>query len=251
MRPTSKDRAMKVVRMFDSPEEGERVAALEQMVRMAEQGGTSRVDFLKSLFGGDSDNSAMQQQLEEALEDNNRIVERVRELEAQLMQTNREENYGSAVEKIWSYPQTRLGAALAVLAIRIWLVTGIVKPAPYVELGGNGEWFWLQIAVAPVVGKCLWSWIEAEFRCKGAGSVFLKSLVIVAGTFMSMAAFNGGTDIRAWAPNWISSVTNETPALLWLLGVAVLTLTNIFPWITRTLAHSEEGPFQTLRHIFE
>jgi hypothetical protein len=228
-----------------------RHSGMDQLYDLAEKNDMSLKELVEGACGGNDDAS---RELEIARQDNADLAAEIRSLQSQRASFNEPMPDVEALwTKLWRYPHMRLGAIFAVLGIRMWLCSGMVEFVPLRkatfmhEIHANWEWALLQIVICMALYFIVPRWAVSEFANKGSGSVFMKLCALASGAFMSLAAFSGGTDMRLWK----YGATDLASALGWLALTAALTMTNIFPSITDTLANSNGKSFHTLRTWFQ
>jgi hypothetical protein len=226
-------RFKKVIALVGSDREGERHSAADRAFEMCEENDLSLLEALDGSFGvvaDAGDQEALRQRNAELEDDNRKLSEALNILNAHRPLSP--ETGKELLQKLWSYPQARLIAALSLDSVFSWFT-----PARNAWMNHHIHQGVAQALIAIYgigVGKCAWDWAVAEYARRGLGVTLLKAVVLVAGLAFAAIAFAG----------------DETGCWIALFFTGLLTVTNGAEWLAEKLAHSNNEWCVALRSWF-
>lgn len=124
------------------------------------------------------------------------------------------------LQKLWSYPQTRLLATLLMGASSLWCFPFLIP------LFGRFGVFPERMAICTyllILPFHIWSWSLAEYARRGMGITLVKGVILTAGLALAV----------------IGCVRDATACCVVLSMTAVLTGTNIAAWLLDRLENSD------------
>ena len=225
VKPTFYRRFKGVILLVSSPEAGERHLASDKAFEMCKTEDIGFQDALQGTFGGSD--ATMQARIDELERDNQLLAEAVQKLRGKGEGTE-DGCEETPLDKIWSYPQSRLGAMFVI--VFVYLLMDLKWPF---RIG------FVPIGFALVTLYCMrgyyLGWMEAEDARNGTGVVILKGIIIIGGLVGMACAFL-----------CVSHALGFT-----VLGTtAFLSLSNAVPMLINRLVTSDGQPFKSLRHWF-
>jgi hypothetical protein len=249
VRPAFFPKFRKVIALVGSDREHERHNAADQAFRMCDENELTVLEAVDGCGKDDGELRKANELIDQMREDNHVLSDQVREFAEQMKEREMmpDDIDKQILEKVWSYRQVRVGAAVLLMMLRYFAA------ARYISLTNATGWYEKSIAWAMVLSggisatMCTWMWVEAEFWKSGIGVASVKSFLFLTGIYLSIATFNGSMLVSEWNN---SAECNGLAAEILFAFTGLIAISNFGNWLANVLAKSQREPFRALRSWF-